>query len=213
MMIFKKLSWVKLSYIIVTLVFTFSAGLCQAEDKNTYINQTIGFKITKPEAWHYATVAQNLENLKKIEFGNPEFQTALQNYASSPLVILTKFSEPFDDLNPSLKVGLKPYGALSRTAPVDIINILLPQFKKIFSDLTLTQVPVDYNLAGIKSAYARFNYTLTTADGNQFPTTSELWIVPYGDYFFLIGAGTRQDELTGTRTEIHDILKTIIIEQ
>jgi len=46
-----------------------------------------------------------------------------------------------------------------------------------------------------------------------FPTASELWIVPRGDYFFLIGAGTRQDEKTGGRDEIRSILGTVRIEQ
>jgi hypothetical protein len=41
---------------------------------------------------------------------------------------------------------------------------------------------------------------------------SELWIVPRGDYFFMIGAGTRQDEKTGTRKEIQEILKTVKID-
>jgi hypothetical protein len=35
------------------------------------------------------------------------------------------------------------------------------------------------------------NYTLE-ADGEAFPTTSEIWIVPLAEYFFLIGVGIRE---------------------
>ena len=35
--------------------------------------------------------------------------------------------------------------------------------------------------------------------------------MPRGDYFFMIGAGIRQDERTGTRREIEEILNTVRI--
>jgi hypothetical protein len=57
------------------------------------------------------------------------------------------------------------------------------------------------------------NYTMEIPDGRSFQTTSELWIVPRGDYFFMIGAGTRQDEKTGSREEIQDILASLKIEK
>ncbi len=34
-----------------------------------------------------------------------------------------------------------------------------------------------------------------------------------GDYFFIIGAGTRQDEKTGSRDEIKQILSTVKIDK
>lgn len=213
MMIFNKLKWVKLAFITVCIVFPLFTGMCWAGNQNTFINPTLGFQLTKPEDWHYATALQNLENLKRVQLNNSEMQTALQKYASAPLVIITKFPEPFDDINPSLKVSIKPYGILKGKSPVDILNTVLPQLKRSFTDLTVMQEPVDYTIAGIKSAYARFNYTLDTNDNSKFPITSELWIIPHGDYFFLIGAGTRQDESTGSRIEIQNILKTVIIEQ
>jgi hypothetical protein len=37
--------------------------------------------------------------------------------------------------------------------------------------------------------------------------------VPHGDYFFLLGAGTRQDETTGTRAEIRAIVDSVKIEE
>ncbi len=55
----------------------------------------------------------------------------------------------------------------------------------------------------------RIDYSLTIPDGRFFPTASELWIVPRGDYFFMIGAGTRQDEKTGSRKEILKILNSV----
>ena len=46
-------------------------------------------------------------------------------------------------------------------------------------------------------------------EGQAFPACSEMWILPRGDFFFLIGAGSREDERTGTREEIRGILATL----
>ena len=213
MMIFNNLRWVKSAFITVSMIFILLAGTCWAENKNTFTNPSIGFQITKPDSWHYATASQNLENLKRIQLNNSEFQSAMQKYASAPLVVIAKYPEPFEDLNPTLKVSIKPYGSSRGQNPVEILNVLLPQFKAVFKDLIISQSPTDDKIAGIKSAYTRFNYMLITAEGLKFPTTSELWIVPYGDYFFLMGAGTRQDETTGSRADIQHILETIIIDR
>ena len=59
----------------------------------------------------------------------------------------------------------------------------------------------------------RIHYSLIIPDGRKFPTSSELWIVPRGDYFFMIGAGTRQDERNGSREEIHEILSTVVLSK
>ena len=67
----------------------------------------------------------------------------------------------------------------------------------------------NYYLGGLDAGYMKANYTLSTQDGKNFDTTSELWIVPRGDYFFTIGAGTRKDEKTGTREEISKIIESI----
>lgn len=79
----------------------------------------------------------------------------------------------------------------------------------IVKDVVLVQAPTEVMVAGVASGHARIHYTMELADGRSFPTASELWIVPRGDYFFMIGAGTRQDEKTGTRAEIQGILNSI----
>lgn len=134
-------------------------------------------------------------------------------YATTPMVAMTKHKEPYDDVNPSFKVNIKPLGQLKGKDPKDIIGVMLPQFEKLFKDFKLAQSPVNVPVAGISSAYARINYTMEVAGIGALPITSELWIVPRGDYFFFVGAGTRQDEKTGSRKEIESIINTIVVSQ
>ena len=140
-----------------------------------------------------------------------DFHKAMIKYSTVPLVVIMKYPEPFDDINPSFKVNIKPLGRLKGTDPKKILKLLLPQFSKIFEDFELIQAPVDTKVSGDAAAYMRINYSMKTQDGRVFPTTSEMWIVPRGDYFFMIGSGTRQDEKTGSRSEIERIVSSIIL--
>jgi hypothetical protein len=198
----------------VVLIFGLAIGsLSQAVDSNVFSNPTVGFEFTKPAGWHYLSAAQNLENIKKLKLSDAEFHAAMQKYSSAPLVAITKFPEPYDDVNPSFKVMIKPYGDLKGKKPDEIISFVIPQFESVFKDFEVVQKPVDTKVSGISSAYVRMNYNMEIPDGRMFPTTSELWIIPHGDYFFMIGAGTRQDEKNGSREDIQGILKTVRIEE
>ena len=196
-----------------TIVLTLGAVEALAADSNVFNNPTAGIQLTKPAGWNYLTAAQNMDNIKAMKLNDDEFHAAMKKYATAPLVAITKFAEPFEDVNPSFKINIKPYGGLKGMSPQEIINFIVPQFETRFKDFVLDQPPTQVMVSGIKSAYARMNYTMVVSDGRSFPTTSELWIVPRGDYFFIIGAGTRQDEITGSREEIQRILKTVKIEQ
>ncbi len=191
----------------------FAAPAAFAADADAYSNPTAGLALNKPAGWHYLSAAQNLDNIKRMKLSDEEFHAKMKQYASAPLVAMSKYQEPFDDVNPSFKVNLKPYGQLKGIPSTELIKLILPQFQKTFKDFALVQAPVEVQVAGIASAYARIDYTMELPDGRSFPTSSELWIVPRGDYFLMIGAGTRQDEKTGTRAEIQGILDTIKITQ
>lgn len=186
--------------------------VCTASDGDIFTNETVGFEITKPKAWVFMTAKQNFDNLKAVKLTDKEFHEQMLKYATVPLVVMTKYPEPYEDVNPSIKINVKPYGPLQGKTPIELIHLILPQLKGVFKDFNLEKGPISVKVAGIPSGYARVSYTLVVQSGRTFPITSELWIVPRGDYFFMIGAGTRQDETTGTRAEIANIIETMKFE-
>lgn len=194
------------------LCFTFLSCSAIAKDANTFSNPTAGLEISKPTAWQFTTAAQAQENLKATKLNDQEFQATMLKYASAPMVAMMKYPEPFDDVNPSFKVNIKPLGPMKGKTPIEIISAILPQLQRVFKNYELVQPPMDVEVSGLKAAYARIHYSLETGDGLKFPTSSELWIVPRGDFFFMLGAGTRQDEKTGSRSEIQAILKSVKID-
>ena len=84
-------------------------------------------------------------------------------------------------------------------------------FGRAFRDLRILEGPRPGQVSGRRAAYARVGYTLR-AGNLAVPTVSELWIVPKGSVFFMIGAGTRADEKNGTRAETGRILDGLRIE-
>ena len=138
---------------------------------------------------------------------------SIVKYASTPMLVMTKFPEPFEDLNPSFKVNIRPLGNLKGKTPTELLDLILPPFRSALKDFELVQPPTEVKVSGIPSGYARMNFVVQSPNGDAFPTTSELWIVPRGDYFFMIGAGTRQDEKTGSRREIQSIIRSVKIQK
>lgn len=188
------------------------SGAVAAKESDTFKNPTAGFEITKPAKWQFATAAQHQENLKAVKLSDQEFQAAMLKYATVPMVSMMKYPEPYDDINPSFKVNIRPLGQLRGKTAVELVNVIVPSLQKAFKDFEVAQPATAVEVSGLKAAYVRFNYSLEVADSLKFPTTSELWIVPRGDYFFMLGAGTRQDEKTGSRSEIQSILKSVRID-
>ena len=184
-----------------------------ADNTNQFESITVGFKVTKPNDWQFVTADENLENIKKVQMNDQEFQQLMLKYSTASLVAIMKYPEPYEDLNPSFKVNIKPLGKLKGTEPKNILSLIIPQFEKMFQDFNLVQPPTDTKVAGLDAAYMHINYSLVIPEGRVFPTASELWIVPRGDYFFMIGAGTRQDEKTGSRSETNEILNSVVMQQ
>ena len=199
------------SYALV-LLSAFVWPICLLADDNIYTNPTLGITVTKPDKWHFMTAANVAENLQRVQLSNEEFDTLLKTHATAPIVALAKYKEPYDDLNPSVKVDVKPLRGLSAADPVRILSIVSGPLSKMFSDLKFVTKPKETELAGLKAAYMCVDYNLKIPDGRTFPTRSELWVVPRGKMFFIIGIGTRQDEKTGTRIEVHKIIESIKID-
>jgi hypothetical protein len=193
----------------VLALLTLSIGV-QAQAVETITNKTVGLEVVKPDGWQHLSAEANAANLRNIEMEDKNLQEAIVKYANAPIVAFTKYAEPYPDVNPSFKIGLRPAGQLAGHDAKDVLAVVLPVVKKALAGVAVEEGPIDTSVSGLPAAYVRLTYTMS-AGGMQYPTTSEIWIVPRGSFFFLIGAGTRQDEATGTRAEIRSILEGVKI--
>lgn len=198
--------------VFVSAFFLATVQAAAEEDTNTFLSETLGVSVTKPESWRWISSDEYFRNLERAEWNDKDFEELLRTRATAPLAAIMKFPEPFDDVNPSFKINVKPYGSLKGYDPKDILKLITPQFQKSFLDFNVVEPPRDVMVSEIKSGYMMMNYTMKIPDGRAFPITSELWVVPRERMFFIIGSGTRTDETTGTRAEIKEILDTLKIK-
>jgi len=182
------------------------------EDTNKFRSDTLGISVTKPESWRWISSSEYFANLERTEWNDKEFGELLRTRATAPLAAIMKYPEPFDDVNPSFKINVKPYGSLKGYDPKDILKLVTGHFQKSLNDLKVVKPTHEVKVSEIESGYMMMNYTLKIPDGRTFPITSEIWIVPRERMFFIVGSGTRTDETTGTRAEIKEIMDTLKIK-
>lgn len=197
---------------IKIFIFLLLSSNALAGNSDDFENKMFGFKMSKPSDWHFLTAKEHYEGLKRINLEDKKFQEILAKKSSAPMVVITKHQEPFDDLNPSFKVSVKPIGRLINSNALKTIEAMTPIFEKMFTNFKIQQKPTKIKIFGLEASYTRFNYSVSIPDGRTFPATSEIWIIPKENYFFMIGVGFRQDEKTGSYDEIKSILDTIVIQ-
>lgn len=185
---------------------------CRAQEPETFSNPTFGFSVEKPSAWQVTNAVEYAENLQKVSFEDQAFEQRVQKYAQVPFMAFMKYPEPYDDVNPSFKVNIKPMGQFQGMDMKEILNALIPTFKQAFRRFEVVDGPRDVQISTISSAYMKIQYSLVVADGREFPTSSEIWLVPKGNNFFMIGVGRRQDAGDEDLKDINEIISSIKIE-
>ncbi len=172
---------------------------------------TLGLSVERPESWSTLTVEENVRNLRGVEMDDRELQGLAARYAATPIIAFSKYKEPYDDLNPTFKINVRPIGGFAGHRAEEILLAALPTMRRMFGDLKVDYAPTETTLSGKPAAYTRLTYTLR-ASGREFPAVSEIWVVPAGSIFFMIGTGTRADEKTGSRGEVRAIVDSVHIE-
>ena len=115
--------------IVIALVGTTTLA---AEATDRLENPTAGIVVVKPTGWHVGTIQQVEANRAKVRMNDEELQKAIQQSASAPLFVFTRYPEPYDGLNPSIQVALRPLGPLVGRTPVEIMQVAVGPLKKAF---------------------------------------------------------------------------------
>ena len=169
-----------------------------------------GFEVTKPAGWHIVTPKDHVENLARVADTDAALAEILK-HSSIPAATFSKYKLPYDDVSPSFKIIIRQVGAFEGKSPVEIMSAVLPAMTGALPNAVVKQLPTEATVSGLPAAYARIDYDMSIA-GKSYPTVSEGWLVVTDGLIYLIGTGTRQDEATGTRSEIRSILSTLKID-
>ena len=182
---------------------------CAENVEKNYVFESnfAGFRVTKPESWRVGNAEDNLRNLERINLTDDEFHKLLLQFTTTPLIVFMKHEEPYDDVNPSFKVLMKPLGKLDGSNPLKIVDMVVRPIKRLFSNFTV-QTRKEVFVGGLKAAYVHVEFELATQTGLTFQVSSELWVVPKDRHFFLIGGGTKLGDMDAKK-EIREIVESI----
>lgn len=172
---------------------------------------SLGLSIVRPPSWVTITADQNARNLQSVHMDDPRFQSLAARYANSPVIAMAKYPEPYGDLNPSLKITVRPLGRFAGHPPEEIVAAALPTFKRAFADMKVLKGPTHTKVAGRSAGFVQLGYTLRAGSG-AFRAISEIWVVPKGPVFLMVGSGTRADESNGSRAEVRSIIDTLKLD-
>lgn len=205
-----------IGYILVILISALPVlGADKGKTKkvvNTFMNPTAGFTITKPESWVFATTEQIATNRASVRLKDKELEEQLKQRASTPLIAIMKHQEPYDDINPSVQVLLRPLGQLEGKSPLELMNILIPSMQRAMVDFQFVEEIRETVVCGQKAAYAKSKYTVTNTEGRTFPILGRLWVIPRGKFMFMLSMSSPQEGADVSEKEFAEILKSIMID-
>ena len=177
-------------------------------DGEVFHHAGAGFSITKPMAWKYLSPEMAVAARQSVKLDDQELEKMLKENPNAPLVVLTRYQEPYPTLNPSVSVNMTPM-PVQGISPKDFLNLMLTEgVQKMFPDMTFVDDVQDSNIDGIKGAYTKVKYTMVAGD-LKFPTTTRMWLVPRGKVMFTVGMSGPQEGPDASEESFQEILKSI----
>ena len=170
-----------------------------------------GFSMTKPMNWNYLSPEMVKTANESKKWNDAELEKAIKENPNSPLVVITRYPEPYPTLNPSVAVTVVNL-PVEGMPPKDILNMSTEVLKRAYPDLTYVEKVQDANVDGIDGAYTKIQYTMDTGK-QKFPTTTRMWLVPRGKVMFTVGMSGPQEGPDASEDAFKQILDSIKIEK
>lgn len=170
-----------------------------------------GFSITKPHEWKYLSPEMVMAARQSMKLNDEDLEKMIKENPNAPLVVLTRYQEPYPTLNPSVAITLV-HLPVEGIPPKDVLNMSTEVLKRVYPDLTYVDEIQDANVDGISSAYTKIKYTM--AAGNQkFPTMTRMWLVPRGKVMFTVVMSGPQEGPDVSKESFQKILKSITFDK
>jgi len=192
---------------------TFIINNAGADDKNIFYNRSLGLLVVKPDSWKVASAQDHMRNLENVVIQDEELYKRIKENPSLPSLAFIKYPEPYNDINPSFALNINFIGEkfIGKDAK-EMISALIPGLQKALKDFQLIEGPSDCEVSSLKAAYIKYYNLMVLADGQSFPSCTEIWIVPRGKILFMITINRRQDTGAEDLQEIKSIVSSIKIE-
>ena len=186
-----------------------SSGRLHAQER--FSNQTAGISLVPPAGWQVVSMQDVMENRGKLRRPDAQLQAGIQR-ATAPLFVFAKYSEPFNGINPTVQVVLRPKPGSLGQSPTGILQASVATLQRAFPDYRQIESVRSTTVGGKAAAYMKAAYTLPAASGRKYPVIARTWLVPRGGFMFLIGMSGTTEGPDQADAEFARVLETIAIE-
>lgn len=191
--------WPILAILLVAAAQTCAAEPIKSDAAKVYLE--------KPATWTDNSGPAVERIMSQFSHDDRKVMEAFRRGLVLPAILITKFREPYPDVNPSISVAVRRRDDPGVTA-LGALSDKIDRSRAVFQDVVVEQPPTEVTLGGRPAAHARVAYTMRTP-GGVLPVLSEQWFVMRGDAMVMISAGSRPDRDDGEREEIRAVLDTL----
>jgi hypothetical protein len=185
-----------------------------ATNENRFYSPVAGVSIEKLPSWFFMSFEMELANRQAVSVGREETDAAMHESTIPPLVVIGRYQEPSQKPNPTLKINLRALGDLRGASAVntaravaDFMRTIIPSFA-LDGDVRATQV------SGLDAGTFRAHFTLDVPHLNRsFPVKTQCWIVPRGDYGFIISASDPSGGAEDYEADFQAMVATVVIRK
>ena len=176
---------------------------------NTYESREAGFKITKPEDWQFVPAKTVAQNLALPRLRDKELEKVIRAKPNVPFLVMARFPEPYEGLNPSVQVSFKTQGELLGQGAPALLTRVVERLKGNFRDFTFIRPVETTTVDGQAAAGMVARYTVADGQGKEFKTMARMWVIPRGEYMFTISMYGPQEGPNASEKEFEQILQSI----
>ena len=156
-------------------------------DPDLFRSEIARLEMRKPHGWHFQTLETVLTNRANVKLKDGEFERLVRERAATPLVVATKHEEPYDSLNATLQVLVRPAGPFEGLPAEEILGSVLPVLQTQFTNYSELSPVRSTKVGGQPAARVTIAYTLKTQDEREFPTRATLVMIPRGKVLYQLG--------------------------
>lgn len=201
---------ISVSLVIAVVTFIGSARVSAEANPDLFKSVVARIEVQKPAGWHFMDIESVAKHRATAKLKDEEMQKAIQEMASAPLVVATMHPEPYESLNPSFQVLVRPLGGLKGSSGADILGLILPALEKSFEDFQLIEPITVVEVDGLDGAALMASYTVVNQSEEVFPTLAFMMVVPRESYMyqFSLSAPPEGDDAIGDE-ELFAVIESI----
>ncbi len=180
-----------------------------------FISSAAGISITKPDRWEFLSIddISSEEEGSVGQLDDRELERVARNRKGRPLVVISRFEEPYAGYNPKLTIVTESIGGQLGKDPTDLMVDYVSDLQKKFYDYTLMENITPIKIGGLNGAYIRLAFTREIKGGESYQTVNKIYLVPRGTVMFIITGITQVGEFRDYEGSFNEMIKSVDIER